>query len=108
VYLAQWASCQDRLGQAVAAQLGYAHNEEGRFVGLKGRRRLAVIDGLVSRPVLEALAEDLPEGATMEVVGRAIADDAAEAARELAKGSKVRKIPGELLLGWRRTEGGRS
>lgn len=108
VYLAPWASCQDRLGQAVAAQLGYVYAEEGRFVGIKGRRRLAVIDGLVSRPVLEALAEGLPEGATMEVVGRAIADDAAETARVLAKGSKVRKIPSELLLGWRRTGGGRS
>lgn len=106
IYLAAWASCQDRLGQAVAAQLGYDYNVEGSFVGIKGRRRLAVINGLVSRPVLEALAQDLPSGETMEVLGRAVADDAAETARELVKGAKVRKIPTELLLNWRRTEGG--
>lgn len=108
IYLAAWASCQDRLGQAVAAQLGYDYNVDGSFLGVKGRRRLAVIDGLVSRPVLEALAQDLPAGETMEVLGRAVADDATETARQLVKGAKVRKIPTELLLNWRRTEGGRA
>jgi adenine-specific DNA-methyltransferase len=108
IYLAGWASCQDRLGQAVAAQLGYDYHLDGSFVGIKGRRRLAVIDGLVSRPVLEALARDLPDGETMEVLGRAVADDAPQTARELVKGSKVRKIPTELLLNWRRTEGAKA
>lgn len=104
VFVADWA-CQGHLAQAVAAQLGYEHREQGHFVGVKGRRRLAVIDGLISRPVLEALAEDLPEGETMEVAGRALTDDARETARKLVKGARVRKIPSELLSLWRTREG---
>ena len=103
-FLSEWASCHGHLGEAVAAQLGYPYIEHRQFLGLKGRRRLAVIDGLVSTPVLQALAEGLPEGETMEVVGRAIADEAADTARQLVRGARVRKIPGELLLGWRRAE----
>lgn len=104
VFVADWA-CQGHLAQSVAAQLGYAYSEHGRFVGVKGRRRLAVIDGLVSAPVLEALASELADGETMEVAGRALTDDARETARKLVKGARVRKIPSELLSLWRATVG---
>lgn len=103
--LSEWA-CQGRLSQAVAAQLGYELRSHGGFVGLKGRRRLAVIDGLVSAPLVRLLAEDLADNEAMEVAGRAVADDAVEAAAKAARGSRVRKIPNDLLKGVRVRVGG--
>ena len=105
VFLSSWAT-QGRLAAAVAAQLGYeVDGSDSPFVGVKGRRRLAVVDGLVSQPILEALADQLGEGETMEVAGRAVADGSQKAARALRRGSSVRKIPSDVLQGWRRTQG---
>lgn len=103
VWLAGWAT-DGRLSEATAAQLGFPYQPHGPFVGTKGRVRLAVIDGLVNGPVLEALSEALDDGESMLVAGTAVAPEATETARKLAKGSRVRKIPSSILASWRRTE----
>lgn len=103
VWLAEWAT-DDRLAEATAAQMGFSYEPDGPFAGRRGRKRLVVIDGLVQRSVIEALAERLPEGEALLVAGTAVAPDAAEAVRKAAPGSAVRKIPTSILQAWRRTE----
>ena len=48
VYLAEWAT-NGRLSEASAAQLHFQVEADPPFAGRKGRMRLAVIDGLVTR-----------------------------------------------------------
>lgn len=104
VWLADWA-VNGQLAEATAAQLDYEYEPDGPFCGTKGRKRLAVIDGLVNRAILEVLADSLPDGQAMEVAGTAVVADARQIARSLAKGSSVRKVPSSILSTWRRTEG---
>lgn len=104
VFLADWA-VDDDLAEATAAQLGYPYEPDGPFAGARGRTRLAVIDGMVNRPVLEALVTQLPEDLTMLVAGTAIDPNAKADARELRRGAQVRKIPAAILNRFRREAG---
>src|SRR5665811_184823 len=51
VLLADWAS-NGRLAESTAAQLGYVFEPDAPFAGRKGKKRLAVLDGLVNEAVV--------------------------------------------------------
>lgn len=96
VFLAEWAT-NGVFSEAVAAQLGFAQVDEPPFCGLKGRTRLAVLDGVVGATEMEFLVASLGDRERAVVVGKAFTDDAEARLRELSPGSRVRHAPGELL-----------
>jgi len=99
VFLAEWAT-NGALAETTAAQLGFAFEADGRpFCGRKGRRRLAVIDGLVDANVVRLLVGELGSGQQVVVAGTSV-DPSARA--ELPKGSSLRKIPDALLRSYQR------
>jgi adenine-specific DNA-methyltransferase len=102
VVLADWA-IGGALAEATAAQLGFAYAEDQPFVGRKGRMRLAVIDGLVSRAVVELLLAALPETERLTICGTTIDDEAGELLRTRRRGSRVRKIPASILAEYQQT-----
>ncbi len=67
------------------------------FCGLKGRTRLAVLDGVVGATEMEFLVASLGDRERAVVVGKAFTDDAEARLRELSPGSRVRHAPHELL-----------
>ncbi len=101
VVLADWA-INGALGEAVAAQVGFAHAPDPPFTGVKGRTRLAVVDGLVDEAVVTMLAGWLPDGELMTVYGTAVDPVSKEALRSMRRGCTVRKIPQSVLDEYRR------
>jgi adenine-specific DNA-methyltransferase len=100
VVLADWAVGGD-LGEATAAQLGFSFDADAApFCGIKGRCRLAVIDGRVNEQVVGILADLLGEDETMVICGTSV-DPAARSA--LPSGSDLQKIPSSILEQYRRT-----
>lgn len=102
IYLADWA-VNGSLAEAVAAQIGFAYESDGPFSGLKGKSRLAVVDGLVNDGVVRLLLDALPEGQTVSIYGTAIEPEARDVLRELRRGSTLRKIPSALLSDYRKS-----
>lgn len=102
IVLADWA-INGKLAEVTAAQLGFDFLPEAPFVGLKGRTRLAVIDGLVSEDVARLLAGTLAEDERVVICGTAIDPLAGRLLRELRPGSSVRKIPASILEEYRQT-----
>jgi adenine-specific DNA-methyltransferase len=99
VFLADWAT-NGALAETTAAQLGFAYEPDGRpFCGRKGRRRLAVVDGLVDGNVVRLLVGELGDREQVVIAGTSI-DPAAR--KELPKGSTLRKIPDALLQTYQR------
>src|SRR5262249_6229414 len=58
VFLAEWVT-NGGFAKAVAAQLGFTVLDEPPFCGVKGRSRLAVIDGVVDEQVIRAIVARL-------------------------------------------------
>jgi adenine-specific DNA-methyltransferase len=102
VFLADWAT-NGALAEAVAAQLGFVYEPDSPFCGRKGRRRLAVVDGLVDEHVVRLLAGQLADGEYAVVAATGVDPAAREVLRELRRGSSVKKIPDALLAGYQRT-----
>lgn len=100
VLLADWMS-NGELAEATAAQLGFEFRVEPPFSGIKGRSRLAVIDGVVNEAVVRLLVNALPERERLVVCGTGIDPDARPVLRELRPGSTLRKIPAALLEEYR-------
>lgn len=97
VYLSQ-AATNGAWSAAIAGQLGYRRTAEHPvFAGVKGRERLAVIDGVADEAVIRDLHAHLGEGETVMVVAKAALEDAAALLRELAPGSTLRVAPAGLL-----------
>lgn len=95
VVMADWA-VGGELTEAVAAQLGFDLAPEGPLAGRKGRKRLAVVDGMVTGAVVEHLVGLIGDDETLLVVGRALAPGVEDRVRELRSGSRARKIPRDL------------
>ncbi len=100
VVLAEWAT-NGKLAEVTAAQLGFSFQPDAPFVGLRGRTRLAVIDGLVSEDVARLLAGTLADDERVVICGTAIDPLAGRVLRELRPGSSVRKIPASILEEYR-------
>ena len=95
IVLAEWA-VGGELTEAVAAQLEFELAPEGPLAGRKGRKRLAVVDGMVTGAVVEHLVGLIGDDETLLVVGRALAPGVEDRVRELRSGSRARKIPRDL------------
>lgn len=95
VVMADWA-VGGELTEAVAAQLEFELAPEGPLAGRKGRKRLAVVDGMVTEAVVEHLVGLIGDDETLLVVGRALAPGVEDRVRELRSGSRARKIPRDL------------
>jgi adenine-specific DNA-methyltransferase len=102
VFLSDWAT-SGYLAQTTAAQLGYTFEPDGPFSGRKGRSRLAVVDGVVNETVVRMLVGALGEKEVLEVAATSVDDGAVALARELRRGSRVRKIPQAILRSYQRT-----
>ncbi len=102
VVLADWAT-STALAEATAAQLGFEYVPESPFAGMKGRARLAVIDGLINADVVELLVSALGERERLVVCGTSVDPDAADVLRAARPGSRVRKIPASILAEYQET-----
>ncbi|MGY2873450.1 adenine-specific DNA-methyltransferase [Marmoricola sp. URHA0025 HA25] len=92
------AATNGSFSKAVAGQLGYLFQPEAApLSGVRGRMRLAVLDGVVGTDEVRAVVGALNEGERVEIVGRAILDGSAALLGELSKGSKITKAPRDLL-----------
>ncbi len=100
VYLSDWA-VNGALAEATAAQLGFAYLPEHPFVGRKGRSRLAVVDGHVSRAVADLLAGALGSRETLVICATSVDPTVREHIQAAARGSVVRKIPASILAEYR-------
>jgi adenine-specific DNA-methyltransferase len=98
VYMSDVAT-NGQFALACAAQLGFAVEPDGPFIGRKGKVRLAALDGVVGGAELEHLARSLDEGERMTVVTKAFTDDAEERLAALSKGSRLRHAPNDLVGG---------
>lgn len=95
-FLAEWGT-NGAFAKAVAAQLGFAVQNEPPFSGVRGRSRLAVIDGVADEQVVRAIVTRLADGERAVVVGKGATADAASLLKELSPGSRLRKAPRDLL-----------
>jgi adenine-specific DNA-methyltransferase len=96
VFLATWAT-NGALQETTAAQLGYKYTREPPFCGVKGRTRLAVVDGLVNDSVVRLLAGATGPAERITVCGTGIDPVARATLKELRPGSTLRKIPSSIL-----------
>lgn len=84
--------------RSVAGQLGFSLTpDDPVFCGVKGRQRLAVIDGVVDDVVVEIVAEALGDKERAIVVAKALTPGVQERLTELSPGSRIRKAPGDLF-----------
>jgi adenine-specific DNA-methyltransferase len=104
VFLGGWAT-NGQLAEVTAAQLHYDYRPDPPFCGLRGRSRLAVVDGLVNGAVVRLLVDALAEGERLVVCGTAIDPETRTVLKDLLPGSSVRKIPQSILREYRQTAG---
>lgn len=107
VMLAEWAT-HGALSEAMCAQLSARYEPDGIFAGRQGRRRLAVIDGMVGVGTIDAIVEQLADGENVEVWATQIDDGAATRLKELRPGSRVYRIPSAVLDTYRRSKADRT
>lgn len=107
VMLAEWAT-HGALSEAMCAQLSARYEPDGIFAGRQGRRRLAVIDGMVGVGTIGAIVEQLAEGENVEVWATQIDDGAAASLNELRPGSRLYRIPSAVLDSYRRSKADRT
>ncbi len=96
ILLADWAKGEE-FAQAVAAQLGFTYQIEKPFSGIKGRTRLAVVDGVADDVVVRAIVSHLGEDERVTVIAKAIAPGTADVLKELSTGSRLLKAPRDLV-----------
>ena len=96
ILLADWAKGEE-FAQAVAAQLGFIFEQDGPFTGVKGRTRLAVVDGVADDVVVKSIVSRLDEDERVTIVTKAAAPGTEQALRELSSGSRLLKAPRDLV-----------
>jgi adenine-specific DNA-methyltransferase len=95
VLLAEWAKGEE-FAQAVAAQLGFSYEPDGPFTGIRGRNRLAVIDGIADDIVVSAIVSYLDDDQRATIVAKATAPGAEHVLQQLSSGSRLLKAPRDL------------
>jgi adenine-specific DNA-methyltransferase len=93
--LADWAT-GGALAEAVAAQLHYRYEPEGPYAGRKGRSRLAVLDGMLTRGVADHLLAGLDDKEALVVVAQALEPEVEDYVRVTRLGCRARKVPRDL------------
>jgi len=97
VVLADWARGQ-RFARGVAGQLGFAWQGDAQpLCGIRGRMRLAVLDGAVGPEEVRAIVGALAEKERVTIVATSVLPQAEETLAEISKGSRIRKAPRDLL-----------
>ena len=97
VMLADWAT-NGKFARAVAGQLGFTFQPDAApLCGVRGRMRLAVLDGAVGPEEVREIVAVLGDSERVTVVAKVILPGAAEALAEVSRGSKIRKAPRDLL-----------
>ena len=97
VMLADWAT-NGMFARAVAGQLGFTFQSEAApLCGVRGRMRLAVLDGAVGPEEVREIVAALGDSERVTVVAKVILPGAEEALAEVSRGSKIRKAPRDLL-----------
>lgn len=107
VLLAEWAT-QGALSQAMCAQLSARYEPDGIFAGRHGRRRLAVIDGMVGLGTVDAIVEQLVASENVEVWATQIDTGAVARLKERRPGSRLYRIPSAVLDTYRRRKADRT
>jgi len=97
VLLAQWA-INGRFARAVAGQLGFEWQPEAApLCGVRGRMRLAVVDGAVGSEEIRQIVGALSEKERVTVVAKSVLPEAESILAEVSPGSRIRKAPRDLL-----------
>ena len=99
ILLASWAT-NGKFAKAVAGQLGFEwqSKKHAPFCGVRGRMRLAVLDGAVGPEEVREIAAALDEGERVTIVAKVVLPETEEVLRDLSKGSRIRKAPRDLLI----------
>lgn len=97
VVLAEWAT-NGRFARAVAGQLGFDWQPDAApFCGVRGRMRLAVLDGAVGQEEIRQIVGALGDKQRATIVVKAILPGAEAELAKLSQGSTIRKAPRDLL-----------
>lgn len=84
--------------QSVAGQLGFRFTpNDPVFCGVKGRQRLAVVDGVVDESVVDVVVESLGARERAVIVGKALTTDAQDLLAQKSPGSRIKKAPLDLF-----------
>jgi len=97
VLLAEWAT-NGRFARAVAGQLGFEFQPDAApLCGVRGRMRLAVIDGTVGPEEVRQIFGALGEKERVTIVAKSVLPQAETILSEVSPGSRIRKAPRDLL-----------
>lgn len=97
VLLAGWAT-NGRFSRAVAGQLGFEFQSEATpLCGVRGRMRLAVIDGAVGAEEVRQIVGALGEKERVTIVAKSVLPEAEGLLAEVSPGSRIRKAPRDLF-----------
>lgn len=99
VLLAPWAT-NEKFAKAVAGQLGFEwqSKKHAPFCGVRGRMRLAVLDGAVGPEEVREIVAALGEGERVTIVAKVVLPETEDVLKNLSKGSRIRKAPRDLLV----------
>ncbi|MEV8367965.1 site-specific DNA-methyltransferase [Microbacterium sp. NPDC064584] len=97
VFLAE-SAVNGNWSKAVAAQLRFTLTPEHPvFCGVRGRQRLAVVDGVADEIVVRTVAEHLATNERAVVVAKLVLPGARELLHSLSPGSRIKKAPLDLF-----------
>ena len=97
VLLAEWAT-NGRFARAVAGQLGFEWQADAApLCGVRGRMRLAVVDGAVGSEEIRQVVGALGEKERVTIVAKSVLPEAESILAEVSPGSRIRKAPRDLL-----------
>lgn len=84
--------------KAVAGQLRFTLTPEHPvFAGVRGRQRLAVIDGVVDELAVRTVVESLSEKERAVIVAKGVLPEAESTLAELSPGSRIKKAPEQMF-----------
>ena len=84
--------------KAIAGQLRFTLTPDHPvFCGVRGRQRLAVIDGVANETIINTVVEQLGDREKAVIVAKAATAEAATLLQQLSPGSRIRKAPGDLF-----------
>lgn len=84
--------------KSVAGQLRYRLTEnDPTFCGIKGRSKLAVIDGVVDENIIHSVLQNLGDGYKALIVAKIVMPKAVELLQQLSPGSRIRRAPDDLF-----------
>jgi adenine-specific DNA-methyltransferase len=97
IYLSELAT-NGAFSQAMAGQLRYRRlTGDPVFCGVKGRSKLAVVDGVADENVVRTVVQSLDNGAKAMIVAKAVLPEAVQLLQELSPGSRLRRAPDDLF-----------